>query len=208
MKMWFEVEENIDVSLMLDSQVGGINTQKFCTQLVKNQVKIVEFKTNAEIEEWKKYYIDMHPKQNLTEDLLPTSITDDEIKRVFEKYFKPLSADCCCVTIIDQYIFAKKTKVDLLVSILEKNVGSKQLRLITTLTHSDSVVKTEIETKLSNLGFNISIEDRNDIHDRWWYTRKKGFSCGTSFNGISHKTTMMNLIPDKDLNDIIKLYGI
>ncbi len=36
----------------------------------------------------------------------------------------------------------------------------------------------------------------------------KGFSCGTSFNGISRKTTMLNLIPDKDLSDFIKFFGL
>lgn len=206
--MWFEVEGNIDVSLMLDSQVGGINIQKFCTQLVKNQVKIVEFKTSAEIEEWKKYYIDMHPKQNLTEDLLPTSITDEEIKRVFEKYFKPLSADCCGVTIIDPYIFAKGTNVNLLFDILSSNVGSKSIRFITNLKNVDSSTKCSLETDLKKDSFVIDVINRSDIHDRLWYTRMKGFFCGTSFNGISREITMLNLIPDKDLSELIKLFGV
>ena len=40
------------------------------------------------------------------------------------------------------------------------------------------------------------------------FMRIKGFSCGTSFNGISRKTTMLNLIPDKDLSDFIKFFGL
>lgn len=48
--MWFEIDGQIDVSLMLDEQVGGINTQKFCSQLVTNHVKVLGFKTSTEIE--------------------------------------------------------------------------------------------------------------------------------------------------------------
>ncbi len=40
------------------------------------------------------------------------------------------------------------------------------------------------------------------------FVKIKGFSCGTSFNGISRKTTMMNLFPDQDLSDIIAKFGI
>lgn len=207
-KMWFEVDGQINIPSMLDNQQGGINVQKFCKQLITNQVRIVGYKTSAEIEKWKKYYEDMHPRQYLTEDVLQTSITEEEIKTVFGKFFKSLSADSCRVTIIDPYIFATTTKVDLLISVLKSNVGSKQLRFITTDANSNLTVKNEIKTKLSDLGFSIFIENKNDIHDRWWYTRIKGFYCGSSFNGIGRKATMLNAIPDKDLNNIIELFGI
>ena len=208
MNMWFKVDGEIDVSTMFDDKENGINTQKFCNQLISNNVEIVQSRTNSEIEEWENYYIDMHPKQNLLEDILLASTSNDEVKDIFKKFFKPLSVESCCVTIIDPYIFAKGTNVNLLVTILDSNIGSRKIKFITTAANSDNVVKTDIETKLSNLGFDITIEDRKDIHDRWWYTRINGFYCGTSFNGISHKTTMLNLISDNDLNEIIKIYGV
>ena len=208
MKMWFEINGQIDVSLMLDEQVGGINTQKFCSQLVTNHVKVLGFKTSTEIEKWKNYYLDMHPKQYLTEDVLPASITDEEVKKAFDKFFKPLSANFCRVTIVDPYIFARFTNVNLLCSIIVHNVQSKKIRFITKLSNADSTIKNEIETSLEDSGFEIYVEDRSDIHDRWWYTRIKGFTCGTSFNGISRKTTMLNLFSDEDLTAIINDFGI
>lgn len=206
--MWFEVNGDIDVSMMLDSQYGGINTRKFCEQLIANQARITDYKTSTEIKKWKNYYLDMHPKQYLTEDILSDSITDEEVKKAFNRFFKPLSANSCPVTIIDPYIFARSTNVNLLCSIIMDNVQSKKVRFVTKLSNADSTIKNEIETRLKESGFEIYVEDRLDIHDRWWYTRIKGFTCGTSFNGISRKTTMLNLFSDEDLTQIINKFGI
>lgn len=205
--MYFNVEGKMDVSEMF-STAGGIDAQKFCKQILENNLKVTGVITCAEVEEWRKYYHDMNPKQYLIEDVLPDSITDDEIKATFEKFFKPLNVDACALTIIDPYIFARGTNVTLLVDILKTNVTSKQIRFVTTLSKADATVKSDVENQLKLDGFVLKIEDRVDIHDRWWYTRIKGFSSGTSFNGLSRKTTTINILPDQDLNDIISIYGI
>ena len=205
--MYFKIEGTPNIAQMLSTH-GGIDTRKFCNQLLENSAHITQFITCIEVEKWKKYYLEMHPHQTLNEDVLPDGITDAEIKSAFEKFFKPLAADACSLTIIDPYIFANGTNVALLVDILNTNIKSKQVRFVANSRNSNTSIETDIITQLKNMGFTVNIDNRTDIHDRYWYTRKNGFSCGTSFNGISRKTTMMNLFPDQDLSDIIAKFGI
>lgn len=206
--MWFEVNGEIDVSMMLDNQHGGIDTQKFCDQLIANQAKITAYETSTEINKWKVYYKEMHPKIQLNEEFLPEGITETEVKSVFAKFLIPLAANTCRVTIIDPYIFADSTNVDLLCSILNDNVKSKKIRFVATSSKSNIIIQNEVKTRLQAEKFVVDIEDRSDIHDRWWYTRINGFTCGASFNGISRKMTMLTLIPGEDLTKVIGEFGI
>lgn len=205
--MYFKIEGELDVSQMLSSK-GYIDKEKFCSQLLKNKNIITNFYTCSQIEQWEKYYLERHPKQNLNEDILFTSITEDQIKAVFKKFLIPLFANNCSLTIIDPYIFAKNTNISLLVDILSANVQSKKVRFITNYDNKDEDVEKDVKKQLINMDFNVNIKYRSDIHDRYWYTRIKGFFCGTSFNGIGRKTTMLNIFPDQDLNDIINQFGI
>ena len=205
--MYLKIEGKMDIAQTLSTH-GGIDTSKFCNQLLENHARITQHFTCVEVEKWRKYYLEMHPHQKLNEDVLPDGITDDEIKSVFEKFFKPLSAEACSLTIIDPYIFAAGTNVALLVDILNTNVKSKQIRFVTNSRNTDVSIEASIKTQLTNMGFTVDIVNRTDIHDRYWYTRMKGFSCGTSFNGISRKTTIINIFPDQDLSDIIAIFGI
>ena len=150
----------------------------------------------------------MHPHQVLNEEVVQSGVTNDAIKQIFNRFFKPMAVDACSLTIIDPYIFAANTNVSLLVDILSENVQSKKVRFVTNSHNTDVSVKTDILAQLSNIGFTVDVVNRTDIHDRYWYTRVKGFSCGTSFNGISRKTTMINLFPDQDLSNIISIFGI
>ena len=205
--MYFKIEGTLNIAQALSTH-GGIDTNKFCDQLLGNQAQITQHFTCAEVEMWRKYYLEMHPHQTLNEDVLPNGITDDDIKIVFEKFFKPLSAESCSLTIVDPYAFATGTNVALLVDILSTNVKSKKVRFITNSRNTNTSVEADIKTQLTNIGFTVDVVNRTDIHDRYWYTRMKGFSCGTSFNGISRKTTMINIFPDQDLSDIIAIFGI
>ena len=205
--MYFKIEGELDVAKMLSTH-DGIDLEKFCEQLLSNNNQIVQTYTSSQVEQWEKYYAEMHPRQILNEDIIQSEVTDDEIKQIFKRFFKPMSVDACSLTIIDPYIFATGTNVSLFVDILSANVQSKQVRFVTNSRNSDTSVKENIYTQLTNMGFTVDIVDSTDIHDRYWYTRIKGFSCGTSFNGISRKTTMINLFPDQDLSDIISKFGI
>lgn len=205
--MYFKIEGELDVAKMLSTH-DGIDLEKFCEQLLSNNNQIVKTYTSSQVEQWEGYYREMHPCQILNEDVVQSEVTDEDIKQIFNRFFKPMAVDACPLTIIDPYIFATGTNISLFVDILSANVQSKKVRFVTNSRNSDTSVKENIYTQLTNMGFTVDIVDRTDIHDRYWYTRIKGFYCGTSFNGISRKTTMINLFPDQDLSDIISKFGI
>lgn len=44
-----------------------------------------------------------------------------------------------------------------------------------------------------------------DFHDRFWIAnRKKGFYTATSFNGIGKRISLINLLTDDDVEEIVK----
>ena len=82
----------------------------------------------------------MNPKQIV----LSQGISENDIKLTFNRFFKPLSADACNLKIIDPYIFARSTNVDLFFSILSENVGSRKIRFITNLSNADLSIQSEL----------------------------------------------------------------
>lgn len=205
-KMYFNLEGNMDCAAML-SERGGYDSEKFCAQIKERQLEIKGTLTCAEVDKWREYYFRMHPKQVLNEDIMERHLSDVEIKEEFEKFLKPLYVDYCRLTIIDPYLLASHTDVALLVQILQQNVKSKKIRIITKRSKVNDMIKNEFEVSLNE--FDIKVEYEDNIHDRWWYTRVNGFQCGSSFNGIGKdKLITISLLKGEDLNRIIDEYGI
>ena len=206
--MYFNLNGKIDVSQMLSSTDSGIDSKKFCTQIIENGIRINEFYCNAQIEKWKNYYYDMHPKTRLCEDIVKKDIANDDIKGIFAKFFKPLDAENCSVSIVDPYLFSSGTNVELLSDILISNVKSKNIKFITDFSKDDFSVREYVMQKIEQAGFKPQSFNRNDSHDRYWFTRKNGFAIGTSFNGLGNKISTFTMLSSKDLNDVISIFGI
>ncbi len=208
--MYFDVNGDVDVASMLSSEKGGIDREKFCGQILEKRLTIDGYQMNSQVEEWRQYYTDMHPKAILLEALLKKECTKEEIEREFSKFIKPLMAADCTVTIIDPYLFAKNLDIDLFCNILADNIASKSVRIITNEKnrYSNACTQKNIEQRLKDLGFKLIIKHDDQSHDRYWYSRVNGFSIGTSMNGISKKLTTLLSLPQEDLNEIIKMYGL
>lgn len=205
--MYFNLEGDINGAAML-SENGGYDSEKFCRQIKENGIKITGSLTCTEVDLWRSYYLNMHPKQILCEAIVEKDLTDDEIRNLFKEFFFPLAADSCCVTIVDPYLFSANTDVALLSSILKENVLSKRLRVITNPRHINHTIENSVVEDLESSGINVKIIHRTDIHDRWWYTRVSGFTCGTSFNGFGKsKLTTIKLLDQKELDVIVVGYG-
>ena len=125
--MYFNISGKMDISKMLSTQGGGIDSQKFCEQILNNNLQIKGYKTCAEIEEYEKYYKEMHPKMRLCEDIVKMELSDEEIKQLFKKFFRPICADVCPVTIIDPYFFKSPPFI---YDVIEENIKSQKLRII------------------------------------------------------------------------------
>lgn len=51
----------------------------------------------------------------------------------------------------------------------------------------------------------IEVRYTDDFHDRFWISnRKKGFYTGTSFNGIGKRISLINLLSEDDVTEIIE----
>lgn len=174
-------------------------------------INVTGFVLDSEFNEYKdkaKKYDEMHPKMTLNEDFVNNKISNDEIKKLFNKFFIPLSVDSCELTIIDPYAFAKGTNYSLFLDIIKANVGSKKIRFIRNKNNDDSTVLNSISNDLQNNGFKIMLINKRKLHDRWWYTRKSGFVIGISFNGLSIKDSTIKMLDDNELNAIINKFGV
>ena len=53
--MYFKIEGTLNVAQMLSTH-GGIDTNKFCDQLLENHAQITKHFTCVEVEKWRNYY--------------------------------------------------------------------------------------------------------------------------------------------------------
>lgn len=206
--MYFDINGNMDVSRMLSSKNGSIDRTKFCEQIINNNLSIDGFALSSEVKMWKTFYEEMHPKIRICEDIARKGLTKDETLMLFAKFFKPMRADCCTVTIVDPYLFAKTLNSDDLCEVLIKNVLSKSVRFLTNSRNDDKNVKSSVKHKLENVGFSTNFIDCKESHDRYWFTRVNGFVVGTSFSGIGNKCSTFSVLNQNDLNDIVKIFGV
>lgn len=211
--MYLKITGNIDATLLvIDIANHGKVKENTLTTFFSNGVEVVGFENSGTIDTWRmkaEAYDSMYPKMSLNEDWVNSPIKQQKLMGLFSKFFVPLSAEACRVTIVDPYIFAKGTNVTWLSSIIIDNVKSKEIRFVRNQANDDSVIFQQIESILKNNGFNVSfINAGATLHDRWWYTRKSGFTIGISFNGINKKNSTIKMLDDAELNQIILNHGV
>ena len=213
--MYFKFEGNVDCSKCASdiANFGYVTEETMLNILRNSQIKITDFKVDAvikQMEERNSIYEMMHPKMLLNEDWIDKEISNSEVEKIFKKFFYPLDSDSCQVTIIDPYIFSRGTNSDLLLDVIKENVKIKKIRFVRNKSNDDSLIQKEIIRSLEEDGYKI--EEINatklQVHDRWWYTRKAGFTVGISFNGLFRRSTTMKMLDDSELNEIIAIYGV
>lgn len=138
----------------------------------------------------------------LTEEVLFENMTLDEKKKKLDYYIKNGVKDKKLL-IIDGYLFAKGSKkeyIDLLSYLLKESNFSK-LNIITKKSNYDEQVYNSV---VDGLGKEIQIYFSNNYHDRFWIADcKKGFSTGSSLNGIGGKVCRISFLDNDEVKDII-----
>jgi hypothetical protein len=209
--MYFKIEGNFDMSpcVMDKANFGEVKLDTFIELLYQSNVHIVNSFCDSEIEDWKekaKKYDGLHPKMTLNEDFISYNISDKELKMEFNKFLGAISSNTCQLTIVDPYLFASGTNVNLFLSIVKDNVLSKSIKFIFDSSHNDLSVYNQIITSLKTDNFIIDKSPKKRLHDRWWFTRKAGFAVGASFSGLTRKDTTFKMLDDDELNSILKRY--
>lgn len=211
--MYFKFEGIIDCSKCANDIANfGYIKQETMLDILKNpQIRVTDFMVDAIIkrmEEREAIYKKLYPKMLLKEDWIDKDISDSEVEENFKKFFFPLGGDSCQVTIIDPYIFSSGTNSELLLNVIKENVKIKEIRFIRNESKVDTPIRNIVIRSLEDDGYRIEEINATELHDRWWYTRKAGFTVGISFNGISKKNSTIKMLDDFELNKIIAKYGI
>lgn len=210
--MYLKIKGNIDMRILIsDFSRNRPASKENLKNFFENGVDVVGYDYEKVIELYKekaRKFDMLHPKMNLNEDWVDGNISPNDLDNLFKKFTYPLDLINCELTIVDSYIFAKGTNINLFITILENYVKSKKVRFIRNSIHDEPIVKNTILNNLKNKNFNVRIEDSIDLHDRWWFSRKEGFTIGTSFNGLQKKDTTMKMLDADELNQIINKFGI
>ena len=133
--MYFKFDGTIDrIQCLVDiTKYEKIQKSTMIKIINSENVNVTGVVLDSEFNEYKdkaKKYDEMHPKMTLNEDFVNNKISNDEIKKLFNKFFIPLSVDSCELTIIDPYVFAKGTNYSLFLDIIKANVVQKKLDLL------------------------------------------------------------------------------
>lgn len=140
----------------------------------------------------------------LNEEVLWRNLSDDDkVKKVLSHIEKVSDKRKDELIVIDPYLFCKH------------NVGEEQnLQRILTGCKYKKIIAVVSKGKTNQqsagciskqLGGCLDIQYTDDFHDRFWIcNRKRGFSTGTSLNGIGKKYCVIQELESEDVYDIVK----
>lgn len=158
---------------------------------------------NNESERLLNHYMQQNGFSYLTEDVLWKNLTNDEKVRMFSTYFAKISSEGKELIIVDPYFFKDESNeyCDMLASVIN-NANAQSIIVVTEQKNYKESSYNKISDKVSNA---IEIKYSSDFHDRFWISdRKKGFYTGTSFNGIGKRISLINLLSENDVMEIIE----
>lgn len=137
------------------------------------------------------------------EKVLWKKMTDDEKANTFSIEFQKIGTENNELIIIDPYLFSTDdmTYCNLLGKIIQKS-KAKLVIVVTDKRHYKEKSLNVVKSKI-----NIPLEEKfsEDFHDRFWISnRTKGFCTGTSLNGVGKRISLINVIEDDDIKDIVE----
>uniref|UniRef100_UPI003AB6FA09 hypothetical protein n=1 Tax=Enterocloster clostridioformis TaxID=1531 RepID=UPI003AB6FA09 len=137
------------------------------------------------------------------EEVLWKNMTDKEKIEKFSTNFSKVEAEGKELIIVDPYLFNDSTDdyCDMLASIINHS-DAQSVVVITDNSHYKKISYDKVANKVNRP---ISNKFSGDFHDRFWIAgRKKGFCTGTSLNGIGKRISIINLLSEDDVSEIIK----
>lgn len=147
-------------------------------------------------------YMQQNGLSFFTEEVLWKNKTVQEKATTFSKYLHEISADGNELIIVDPYLFSDDSDeyCDMLALIINE-ANAKSIVVITDPKNINGLSYNKVAGKIS---ITLTINNSKDYHDRFWISnRKKGFYTGTSLNGIGKKISLINLLTDSDVEEIV-----
>lgn len=151
--------------------------------------------------------INQYMKENslsyIMEDVLWKNMTNEEKVEKFSSFFSNISSSGQELIIVDPYLFQDDSDeyCTMLAAVIRNSLAEKIIAVTERRNYNQqsydkvkNLVEKEIEVKYSG-----------DFHDRFWIAnRQNGFYTGTSFNGIGKRISLINLLSDNDISEIIE----
>lgn len=147
-------------------------------------------------------YLQIKNIEYLTEEVLWKNITDEEKTSKIIEYIRKINDDEKELLITDPYLFFRPQSgyKEMLINILSGSSFDK----IIVFTEENKVDNQLLNDVNAALHGKLEIKYSNDFHDRYWIAnRKKGFSIGSSLNGIGKKYCSLQLMDEEDVMDIV-----
>ena len=182
--------------------------EKVCPKLnIRQRLNTLGYfavKNNNESERLLNQYMQQNGLSYITEEVLQKGLNNAEKANTFSEFFSEIFSVGKELIIIDPYLFKDDSDeyCDLLADLLNKAAAHS----IIVITNQKNYKQSSYNKTSGKVNNTIEIKYSNDFHDRFWISdRKKGFSTGTSLNGIGNKISSINLLPENDVTEIIKL---
>ena len=157
---------------------------------------------NTEIDSKIEMYMQRNNLKYIVEDVLWKNMTDQEKVNKFSENFIKIGSKDNELIIIDPYIFSSSYEkyCKLTASILD---NSEAVNIII-VTDERNYKKASADKVLSKIHRPMQIKYSRNFHDRFWIAdRRKGFYTGTSFTGIGKKISLISMISDEDVTEIV-----
>lgn len=150
--------------------------------------------------------IELYMKENnieyITEEVLWKNMTNEEKVNKFSENLTKIGSKDTELIIVDPYIFSSEQDeyCDILASVLNFSEATRIIIVTDRRNYKDK----SVEKILAKINITMDIEYSGDFHDRFWIAnRKNGFYTGTSFNGVGKRISLINMLTEDDVKDII-----
>ncbi len=160
--------------------------------------------SNKEVNSKIEMYMQGNNLEYIVEDVLWKNMTDDEKVNRFSEYLTKIGSKDNELIIVDPYIFntVENDYCNILASVL--NSSKAATIIIVTALGQKHYTQASANKVSGQVGITMQIKHTNDFHDRFWIAnRKKGFYTGTSFNGVGKRISLINMLSDNDVTEII-----
>ena len=132
-------------------------------------------------------------------------MTNSEKVTKFLEYIKNIGGINGDILIIDPYIFCKNADDDYK-ELLKKILLNSQYNSLKVVTSQKNYCSSFLKKIKSSVGNNIRVFFSDKFHDRFWIANEnKGFISGTSLNGVGKRYSIITLMEENDVSEIVKI---
>lgn len=169
----------------------GINIE-FCKRMANEESDIL---LNRYLEQTGSSYV--------AEEVLWKNLTNEEKVRKFSTYLERISSEGKELIIVDPYLF--KDESNEYCNMVASVINIARAQSVVAVTDRRNYRESSYNKIEENVNNTIEVRYTDDFHDRFWISnRKKGFYTGTSFNGIGKRISLINLLSEDDVTEIIE----